>query len=106
MDLATELFSQASNLPPEEREALAFRILKSLPDWGDPESPLMFSDEDEAEPLKRSERHRANPSSAVTAADGLAELQSLVEGFAAATTMDAEATLRRAREAVSQVRNS
>ena len=83
MELSAELFTRASNLPPEEREALAFRILKSLPDWGDPESPLMFSDEDESEPVKRSERHRANPDAAVSAAEGLAELQTLVEGFAA-----------------------
>jgi hypothetical protein len=83
MDLTADLFTQASNLPPDQREELAFRLLKSLPDFDDQEASLVFSDEGEAELVRRSERHRANPGVAVTAAEGLAELQSLVEGFAA-----------------------
>ena len=80
MDLATDLFTQAFNLPPDKREELAFRLLKSLPDFDDPEAPLVFSDEEEAELIRRSERHRMHPGSAITAAEGLAQLHSLLEG--------------------------
>ena len=83
MDLASNLFGQASSLPPQEREALAMRLLKSLPDWDSDESPIVFDDDQMAELERRSLRHRASPEAAITVEAGLAQLQSLVEGFAA-----------------------
>lgn len=83
MDLASDLYSQASSLPPQEREELAFRLLKSLPDWDNVESPLVFDDDEVAELERRSDRHRANPQAAITAEEVLSQLRSLANGYAA-----------------------
>jgi putative addiction module component (TIGR02574 family) len=82
MDLAADLYSQASSLPPQEREHLALRLLKSLPEWETVESPLLLDDDELAELERRSDRHRANPQAAITAEEGLSQLRSLVEGCA------------------------
>jgi len=80
MSIARELFAKAATLPPNEREELALRLLKSLPDCDDPDVPFVLTDEDEQELNRRSERHRNDPQAAHTAGEAIAELQSLVDG--------------------------
>ena len=80
MSTVAEVLSDAMSLPPHERAAVAQSLLRSLPP-----GPQVFHSESQ---LAR-------------------ELQSRVDAISdgGVTTLPAEATLRRAREAVRQVRN-
>lgn len=82
MDVTGDLFLQAASLPPEQREELAFRLLKTLPEFDESDAPFVLSDEEELELERRSDRHRANPRAARSAEEALTELRSLVEGSA------------------------
>jgi putative addiction module component (TIGR02574 family) len=75
------ILNDAMALPPEERATIAQSLLRSLPP-----GPQVYRT-----PLELS-----------------SELESRLEALASgeATTVDAEATLRRAREAVRRIRNS
>jgi putative addiction module component (TIGR02574 family) len=81
MSTVSEILTDALTLPPEDRAAVAQSLLRSLP---------------------------AGPQEFRTPAELSAELHRRLEALASgkATTLDAETTLRRARDAVRQVRAS
>ena len=53
MSIANDLLTQALNLPPQERAALAHELLQSLPDEDD--TPIVIDEEYEDELLRRIE---------------------------------------------------